>query len=99
MKAIVREEGRAPAGSGGAYDDRVMGSGLACIAWNDQLRTRLIAQNVIWLPPEQRPAIEDDRGEPVVGRAVRNYLETIGVRRGLIQDQTGTRTSRPRGRG
>lgn len=99
MKAIVREEGRAPAGSGDAYDDRVMGSGLACIAWNDQLRTRLIAQNVVWLPPEQRPEIEDERGEPVISRAVKNYLETIGVRRGLITDQTGTRTSRPHGRG
>lgn len=95
MKSVVREEGRAPAGASGAKDDRVMASGLATLAWNDQLRTRLIAQGVVWTPPEDRPEVDDGRGEPVISRSVRNYLELIGVRRGLIKDETGTRTARP----
>lgn len=99
MKTIIRPESGAPRASGEANDDRVTSSGLACLAWNDQLRTRLIAQNVVWIPPAERPIVKDDRGEPVMSRAVRDYLQQIGVRQGLIQDQTGTKTSRPRGRG
>lgn len=98
MKSIVREDGRAPAGSNGAKDDRVTTACLASLAWNDQLRTRLIAQNVIWVPPEERPQEDDARGELVISRSVRTYLEQIGVRRGLITQQPGTvRTARPRG--
>lgn len=96
MKAIVREDGRAPAASGTSKDDRVMASALATLAWNDQLRTRLIAQNVIWLPPKERPAIELPATDTTVSRQVRNYLQDIGVLRGLIPaEHVGTRTARP----
>lgn len=96
MKSIVREEGRAPAASGTGKDDRVMSGALATMAWNDQLRTRLIAQNVIWVPPAERPKVEGAPRDTTISRQVRSYLQAIGVTRGLIQvEQTGTRTSRP----
>lgn len=42
MKGLVREDGSLPEASGRSKDDRVIAAALAVIAWNDQLRTRLL---------------------------------------------------------
>jgi hypothetical protein len=77
MKAIVRDGGSIEA-TGDAYDDRVVSAALAVKAWNDQLRTRLITQNHIWVPPEKRKELEQAPDTPL-GRNIRNYLTNIGV--------------------
>lgn len=97
MRAVRRPaDGGAPAAESG-NDDRVVGQVLACRAWNDQLRTRLIAQNVTWAPPqegEQEPKIIV--ADSVLGRSLRNYLIDIGVRVPVIRDTRGTRMGVPR---
>jgi len=76
MKAVVRDGGSIEAPEG-AHDDRVVSLALAVKAWNDQLRMRLIQQNVVYVPPEQRPKLTAPPATPL-GRNVRNYLQAIG---------------------
>jgi hypothetical protein len=85
MKTVIRDGGVIEA-SGDAHDDRVVSAALAVKAWNDQLRMRLINQNVIWVPPEKRAQYEPPdlstqagRTSAVVGRQLRTYLKDIGV--------------------
>lgn len=76
MKSVIRDGGSIEA-AGDAYDDRVVSAALAVKAWNDQLRMRLITNNVLWIPPEQRK--EMDKSTPtVLGRRVHTYLQDIG---------------------
>jgi len=77
MKTIIRDGGSIAA-QGDAKDDRVIASALAVKAWNDQLRMKLIAQNVVWVPPEQRIERETPP-DTVLGRSVRSYLQAYGV--------------------
>jgi hypothetical protein len=76
MKSVVRDGGSIEA-PGDAHDDRVVSAALAIKAWNDQLRLKLINQNVVWVPPEDRAKIEAQPVTPL-GRNVRNYLAGIG---------------------
>lgn len=80
MKSIVRKDGGAPEAASDAHDDRVIASALACVAWNDQMRTRLIGQNIIWTPPEDAVRGPEEI-TPVVVRQVQNYLQYLGVTR------------------
>lgn len=77
MQAVVRDEGRIAATSD-AHDDRVIAAALAVKAWNDQLRPRMISQNIVWIPEDQRVELEPP-AETVLGRSVRNYLTTVGI--------------------
>lgn len=96
MREVRRPaDGGAPRAESG-HDDRVIGEVLACRAWNDQLRTRLIAQNVTWIPPEERPQNEVIVSDTVLGRSLRNYLVDIGVRTPVVRDTRGTRMGVPR---
>ena len=76
MKSVVRDGGSIEA-PGDAHDDRVVASALAVKAWQDQLRSRLINQNVIWVSPEDRKFAEVKPDTPL-GRNVRSYLQDIG---------------------
>jgi hypothetical protein len=76
MKTVIRDGGSIAA-PGDAHDDRVISAALAVKAWNDQLRMRLINQNVVWVPPEQRSMVEKPP-DTVLGRGVRSYLQGIG---------------------
>jgi hypothetical protein len=76
MKIIVRDGAVIEAASEG-HDDRVIAAALSIKAWNDQLRLRLINQNLVWVPPEQRDRLAPQPTTPL-GRNIRNYLESIG---------------------
>ena len=77
MKSIERKEGEIAVGAKGrAKDDRVMAASLACIAWNDQSRTRLLAMNATYDLVE---ASETQGPAGVVDRLVADYLKKIKV--------------------
>ena len=76
MKIVVRDGGTIEAPNDG-HDDRVVSTALAVKAWNDQLRSRLINQNVVWVHEADRAKLEAQPVTPL-GRNVRNYLATIG---------------------
>lgn len=76
MKAVIRDGAEIGAPES-AKDDRVIACALAGKAWNDQLRMRLINQNVVWVPPEERNSLKQPPDTPL-GRNVRSYLAQIG---------------------
>lgn len=78
MKGVVREEGAAPAATGRNKDDRVIAAALACTAWNDQARTKLMMQNASY---EQLHQADQGAVASATARTVDNYLYTIGVKK------------------
>lgn len=52
MKGVTREEGSAPAASGRAKDDRVIGAALAARMWQKRVMMELIRRKVVFKPPE-----------------------------------------------
>jgi hypothetical protein len=48
MKGFVRDDDGSLDSSGRAKNDRVIAAALACMAWNDQIRTGLISRNVTY---------------------------------------------------
>lgn len=77
MRTIVRDGGSAPAARSGKKDDRVVGAGLAVMCWDDQMRSSLLARNLIWAEDEQTgEAIEQPRNP--VERLAQHYLASIG---------------------
>jgi hypothetical protein len=78
MKTIVRDEGSICA-QGDAKDDRVIASALAVKAWNDSLRMAMVTKSIVWLPPEERKALESRPPDGVLPRVVRNYLVSVGA--------------------
>jgi hypothetical protein len=81
MQNIRRHDGDIqPSATNDTQDDRCIATGLAVLAWNDQLRTRLIGQGMIWSPEPAKDLQLVEYREPVVQRLVRNYLqEVLGV--------------------
>ena len=80
MKSIVREGGSAPSASSNAHDDRVIAAALALLAWNDQVRTRLMTLNLYKQSEEEEIARATKSGIEVAGPSlVRSYLKDIGV--------------------
>lgn len=77
MKGIIRDGGWIGA-DGAGKDDRVISGALAVKAWNDSLRQRLIASNVVWVPPEEQTQLAPAQ-DTVAGRLIRNYLQEIGA--------------------
>ena len=78
MKTVVRNGGQAPAAPGGQNDDRVVGAALAVMCWNDQMRTQLLAQRVIWAEDEKTgEAIPEPRNR--VESIVQDYMAKIGL--------------------
>jgi hypothetical protein len=78
MKSIERQEGQIAVGARGrAKDDRVMSAALACLAWNDQQRTRLLAMNATYDLVE---ASENQGPAGVVDRMVADYLSKLKIK-------------------
>lgn len=77
MKSVTREDGGAPSAPSRAKDDRVIAASLAVTAWNDQQRTRLIAQNATH---ESVTAAETAGMPSIVQRQVTNYLAKLGIK-------------------
>ena len=76
MKTIVRD-GTWVGAEGNGKDDRVIGGALSVLAWNQQLRQRLINQNLVWLSPEQQELVKV-YPPSVLGRNLQNYLQSFG---------------------
>jgi hypothetical protein len=79
MKSIIRD-GIWIGADGDGKDDRVIGSALSYKAWNEQLRQRLIHENRVWVPEEER-LVQPVTNDTVGGRMILNYLQTIGARK------------------
>jgi hypothetical protein len=77
MKSIERTGGSAPAATGRSKDDRVIAGALAALAWNDQIRTKMMTQNATY---ELVTAAEGKGPGGVVDRMVANYLKKLGVK-------------------
>ena len=78
--SIQREAGSAPCAPGHLKDDRVIAAALAILAWNDQVRTKLMSQGLLWTNEEQRKIDENLGATQIAGpRLVRQYLRDIGV--------------------
>ena len=96
MKTIVREGGSAPAADGRSHDDRVIAACLALLAWNDQVRPRLMAMG---LSKDSEIARIEERSKSAIEikgpSLVRNYLKDIGVLVSKEQSlQSNVRTAR-----
>lgn len=76
MHAVRREGGAAPGAPNGKNDDRVVAAALAVMCWNDQMRTQLLSEGVIWQEPT--PGRVVDENNPVQ-RVVGKYLASIGL--------------------
>ena len=100
MANVTREAGSAPAAPAHRRDDRVIAAALAILAWNDQVRTKLMAQSLTYeqyqRTLEQRKAVTP--GTQAVGeRIVRDYFKKLGILQ-VKQDviSTGVRVYKPR---
>jgi hypothetical protein len=82
MQNIRRYDGDIqPAADHSDQDDRCIATALATLAWNDQLRTRLIGQGMIWTEAVAPSAQLPEYREPVVNRMVRDYMYGLGLTR------------------
>jgi hypothetical protein len=78
MKTIIRDGGSAPSARSGKKDDRVVGSALAVMCWNDQLRQQLLNAGIIWAEdPQTGKAVEEPRNQ--LEKMVQNYFTKIGL--------------------
>lgn len=78
MKTIRRHDGDiAPSAEGGNNDDLCIGAGLAAVAWNDQMRVKLIQQGQMWTPPQL--ILPPSAPVPVVTRQVQNLFRELGI--------------------
>jgi hypothetical protein len=81
MTAVQRLAGSAPAAPDHRKDDRVIAAALAILAWNDQVRSRLMTQGLIY---ENTDQVEKERasmqGMQIAGpRLVRQYMKDLGI--------------------
>ena len=80
MSSVVREAGSAPGAPEHRKDDRVIAAALAILAWNDQVRTKLMSQGLIYEHEAQRKAEQSMQGMQVAGpRLVRQYMKDLGL--------------------
>jgi hypothetical protein len=78
MRDIVRDGGDAPHARNGKHDDRVIGTGLAIMCWNDQMRSQLLAERVLYDKDEKTgEGIEAPRNP--VEKIAREYFTSIGL--------------------
>ena len=80
MAAIEREAGSAPAAPNHRKDDRVIAAALAILAWNDQVRTKLMSQGLLYSNEQERVAEQQKSATQIAGpRIVRSYLQELGI--------------------
>ena len=100
MANIVREAGQAPAAPIHRKDDRVIAAALAILAWNDQVRTKLMAQGLSYEDYQRKMEMENKAApapQQVGTRMVRDYMKKMGilqVKADMLN--TGTKVYRPR---
>lgn len=76
MKSMVRVEGSQPQAGSRSKDDRVIAAALAIIAWNDQVRSRMMLENKSVQESVSRGAVEVSG--VMASRVVSNMMEHIG---------------------
>lgn len=76
MKNLARQDGAAPAATGRGNDDLVIAAALGVIAWNDQLRSKMITQHQTYEAAAARNplAVPNEVGS----RLVQNMMQRIG---------------------
>ena len=80
MTSIQREAGSAPAAPNHRKDDRVIAATLAILAWNDQVRTKLMSQGLVYQSEDQIQAAANATGMQAGGsRMVRQYMKDLGI--------------------
>jgi hypothetical protein len=82
MTSIERLAGQAPGAPDHRKDDRVIAAALAILAWNDQVRPKLMAQGLIFKNAQQEAAelAAQNNGVAVAGpRMVRTYMKSLGI--------------------
>jgi len=91
MKTIVRESGSAPAASSNARDDRVIAAALAILAWNDQVRIRLMSVGLTRKSEKRKIEELNKSGVEIRGPAiVSSYLKDIGF---LVSQENALKTN------
>jgi hypothetical protein len=81
MKELRREGGSTPAAPNGQNDDRVIAAGLAIIAWNDQVRSRLMLQHQTFKAVQERGTAAPSTD--VASRVVQNMMARVGFTEAL----------------
>lgn len=82
MASVVRQPGEAPAAPDHRKDDRVIAAALALVAWNDQVRTKLMSSNLsyeIQMAQEIQRQNEKQKDDTVTQHMVHNYLKKVGI--------------------
>ena len=81
MTAVQRLAGAAPAAPDHRKDDRVIAAALAILAWNDQVRSKLMVQGMIYENTQQLEAERSSmQGMQIAGpRMVRQYMKDLGI--------------------
>jgi len=80
MTAIQRVAGSAPSAPDHRKDDRVVAAALAILAWNDQVRTKLMSQGLNYVNDKQQALEQSMSGATAAGsRMVRQYMKDLGV--------------------
>ena len=97
MTAIQRIAGSAPAAPDHRKDDRVIAAALAILAWNDQVRTKLMTQGIQYGDEVRFKEEQTVQGMQIAGpRMVRNYMKELGILYNKSQDTSTVKMSRGR---
>lgn len=91
MKSLKRVDGSAPEASGRNKDDRVIAGALAIIAWNDQLRSKLMMMNETIAAVEKRKAqpISNQPGSHLVAKLFQDIGFTESIHKPTLPGVSG----------
>lgn len=76
MATVRRDQGDVPKAHGRKRDDLVTAAALACMCWNDQMRSQLLAQGIVYREPQAGQTV--DSKNPL-RRVVDKYFTSIGL--------------------
>jgi len=97
MTSIQREAGSAPAAPNHRKDDRVIAAALAILAWNDQVRTKLMSQGFLYEAEQDQRDMALRTGVEVAGpRMVRSYMKDLGILYNKTENTATVRMSKNR---
>ena len=97
MTSIQREAGSAPAAPNHRKDDRVIAAALAILAWNDQVRTKLMSQGFLYEAEQSQKDMALRTGVEIAGpRMVRNYMKELGLLYSKTENTATVRMSKNR---
>ena len=97
MSSVERQSGSAPGAPTHRSDDRVISAALAVLAWNDQVRPKLMANGLMYKNQQQKAIEESTPATAATGsRMVRQYMKDLGILYNKQQaGQANVKTARP----